>query len=837
MRKRSLRRALGCLALACVPASGIACGGGGGGGGGGSPPATTGAVEGTIVLPGLPWGMVAEQEPNGTPARAQVLPPLEPDGELVVAGEGSADGTRQGVVDATDAFRALSPVDVDVTATLRASTGGAPLGAFDLAVLDAATGTPIASSATAANPEVVVFSLPAATPVDFVVTCALGAGAYTLTLASSSALPARVAAAGRAVAAATMPRVADAVVDYALDDPDCVAGRVLVRTVGPRDAALRALEAAGATVVRTTSGGTVVVELPSATWVPAREVLAHAARLRALPCVARAEPDAVVRSLATPDDPRFGELWNLTAIGAPSAWDVSYGASSVVVGVIDTGIVAHPDLDTQRVGGYDFVSDPTAAGDGDGRDADPTDEGTLDNRDGTSPWHGSHVAGIVAARANDGYGVVGVAPGCRVMPLRAIARGGGTSSDLADAIRYAAGLVGTATGPALAAPLRVVNLSLGTSVDVAELRDAVTAAAAAGVLLVASSGNDGGTVLFPAAYPEVLAVGAVDGRLVHAAYSNTGAALDLCAPGGAFGRDRAADGFEDGILSTVLDETLAPAAPSWGRLEGTSMAAPHVAAAAALLFSVDPTLTAAQARAALLATCRDLDVAGPDVTTGAGLLQVGEAVRKVLADRGTPRVDPPRLLLSSTAARIVAGENVVTVDVMNAGGGTLTVDNVAVSTDGATPWLSAFATLALPGAPATASQVAIVADRTGLADGAYAGTVFVRQGSTVLGTVRVVLEVGPFRFLGAAVSVVLRRASTGGVVKSGFATSDQGYRYVFEGVAPDTYTVRAGTDVDGDGFFCEAADACANFGGPSATPFAVGAGVRVTGVDVVLTPP
>lgn len=838
MRMRSLRRALACLWLVGVPAAGVACGGGGGGGGGGGTPSPTpGAVEGTIVLPGIAWGMVAEQEPNGTPSRAQVLPPLEPDGELTVAGEGSADGSRQGVVDPTDAFRVLSPVDVDVQATLLASTGGVALGAFDLAVLDAATGTPIASSVTAANPEVVVFSLAAATPVDFVVTCASGAGAYTLTLETSSAVPARVATAARAVAPAAMPRVADAVVDYALDDPDCVAGRVLVRTVGPRDAALRALAAAGAEIVRTTSGGTVVVELPSATWVPAREALAHAARLRALPCVARAEPDAVVRALATPDDPRFGGMWNLSAIGAPAAWDFGYGSSSVVVGVIDTGIVAHPDLDAQRVGGYDFVSDPTAAGDGDGRDPDPTDEGALDNRDGTSAWHGSHVAGIVAARGNDGYGVVGVAPGCRVMPLRAIGRGGGTSSDLSDAIRYAAGLVGTATGPALAAPLRVVNLSLGTSVDVAELHDAVTAAAAAGVLLVASSGNDGGGVLYPAAYPEVLAVGAVDGRLVHAAYSNTGPSLALCAPGGGFGRDRAADGFEDGILSTVLDETQAPAAPSWGRLEGTSMAAPHVAGAAALLLSIAPSLTAAQVRTALVSTCRDLDVAGPDVSTGAGLLQVGEAVRKVLADRGTPNANPPRLLLSSGAVRIVEGENVVTVDVMNAGGGTLTVDNVAVGTDGVLPWLSAFATTAAPGAPATASQVAIIADRTGLAAGAYAGTVFVRQGSTVLGTVRVVLEVGPFRFLGAAVSVVLRRASTGGVVKSGFATSDQGYRYVFEGVAPDSYTVRAGTDLDGDGFFCEVGDACGNFGGTPATAFAVPSGTRVTGVDLVLTPP
>src|SRR6202008_1440151 len=112
-------------------------------------------------------------------------------------------------------------------------------------------------------------------------------------------------------------------------------------------------------------------------------------------------------------------------------------------------------------------------------------------------------------RGGGAYGVVGVAPGCRVMPLRVVGVGGGTTSDLADALRYPAGLAAPADAPPLAAPLRVANMSLGTPSDVSEIHDAIQAAANAGVLLVASAGNDGGPVLFPAAYPEVIGVGAV----------------------------------------------------------------------------------------------------------------------------------------------------------------------------------------------------------------------------------------------------------------------------------------------------------------------------------------
>lgn len=838
---RVVELALGLASLATLTFSAPGCGGGGGGSGGGAPTATTGSVSGVVVLPDVAWGLLAEQEPNGSPARAQRLPPLLPDAEMVVAGEGSADGSRQGVVDAVDAFRLVAPVAVSVEVMLLASTGGVAAGNFDLAVLDTATGGVIASAATANNPEFVVVTLPADTPVDLVVTTVAGAGAYTLRLTTSGPIASLAAGSPATLVYEPGLAVSGDAIDYALEDLDCVPGRVLLQVDGDGRAADEALRELGANVVRVTSAGTWVVDAPTSnprsSRASRREALSLAARLARVVGVVRAEPDAIVRTTATPNDPLFAAQWNLSAIGAPSAWDLGYGSSSVVVGVIDTGIVDHPDLDGQRVGGFDFVSDATAGGDGNGRDANPRDEGAQDHRDGTSVWHGSHVAGIVAARGDDGFGVVGVAPGCRVMPLRVIGRGGGTVSDLADALRYAAGLTGAGSLPPLSAPLRVVNLSLGTSIDVMELRNAVEAAAAAGVLLVASAGNDGGPVLYPAAYPEVMAVGAVDGRLVKAGYSNVGPELDLVAPGGALRRDQAADGYEDGILSTVLDETRATRSPSWTHMEGTSMASPHVAGAAALLFSLDPTLTAPHVRTILRETCRDLGVVGHDTTTGAGLLQVGEAVRRLLSDLATPRTDPPRLLLSSTAVRIIDGESVVTVNVTNAGGGILVVDNVAVSTDGVVGWLSSFPTAAPPGSPATASQIAIVANRTSLPTGSFAGTVFVRQGATVLGSIRVVVEVGVVRHLGRHLPVVLRRASTGGVVRSGFALPEWGYRYVFDRVSPDRYTVRAGTDLDDDGFFCEPNDACGHYGGATPAEIAVVAGERRTGIDVVLSFP
>jgi serine protease len=814
--------------------------GGGGGGGGGPDPVSTGTIAGTIVLPDANGGILADREPNDTAAQAQRLPPLQPRSTVLVAGEAGASGARQGFPDLVDAFRTVSHVPATVTLTLTQSSGGLVTADLDLAALDTASASPLAASATPSNPEVVSFTVGADEPFDVLVTCAAGDGAYVLRIVTTDPPPAAVVATSLPRAA----RVAIAAIEsdghpalettpYLLEEPDCAPARVLVRATSrdPAEGARIAATLAGR-ALRTTGAGTHVIEVPrGAHHAAGREALAAAAVAASAPGVAWAEPDWVVRPLATPNDPGFGRQWNLIGIGCPSAWDVTTGSPTVVVGMVDTGIASHLDLDANRVPGFDFVSDPGIAGDGNGRDSDGTDPGDLDDTDHTSTWHGTHTAGIVAARQNDGFGLSGVAPGCRVMPLRALGRTGGTMSDLADAIRYASGHVVPGPAAPLPAPLRIVNCSLGSPQGSQELEDACDAARDAGTLLVASTGNDGGPVLFPAAYPSVLAVGAVDSRLVQASYSNVGPQVACVAPGGNDNRDRDGDGFLDGVSSDVVDETVVPFASGEAAYVGTSMAAPHVAGVAALVLSVDPSLTRAQLIDTVLSSCRDVGTPGVDDATGHGLVQAGAAVKLALANLGTPRTDAPRLLLTTTTLRFPAASTVLDVPVLNAGGGVLHVASATASTDSGVPWLTG---LRIPqaGGDSDTSEIAVVVNRVGLATGLHAGTVLISDGTTVVGAIRVLLEVGASPLVGHRFVVAALENATGIVRSSGFADPLDAHRYALAGLPPGAYTISAGTDLDGDGIFGEGPD----WEGEHAVPVTVAAGQRVAGIDVVLVP-
>jgi serine protease len=353
-------------------------------------------------------------------------------------------------------------------------------------------------------------------------------------------------------------------------------------------------------------------------------------RLAANPRVASVELDALRKPAWIPNDPFYNYQWHyyepLGGINLSGAWGRSSRlGSGVVVAVIDTGTTAHADLAANVLTGYDFISDAAIARDGNGRDANPQDQGDwtaagecesgAPARD--SSWHGTHVAGTIAAVTNNGAGLAGIAPNAKIVPARALGRCGGYDSDIIDAITWASG--GTVTGaPVNANVAEVINLSLGEDGTCgAAMQAAIDGAVARGVVVVAAAGNDNqdATNFSPASCNNVVAVGSVGRTGARASYSNYGAKVDLSAPGG--------DGF-DAVVSLFNTGTTTPVAASYAPLLGTSMAAPHVSGVVALMQSIKVSSPAA-VEAALKASARAFPVACP-LGCGAGILDANAAL-------------------------------------------------------------------------------------------------------------------------------------------------------------------------------------------------------------------
>jgi type VII secretion-associated serine protease mycosin len=385
------------------------------------------------------------------------------------------------------------------------------------------------------------------------------------------------------VSAQPRPFRAQTVLEKPVGGPEYEAKSVLVKF--KRKATTSARKAALAKV-RGTSNVAVTEDTVTVTGdLSAPELLK---KVKADPAVELASLNFIRHKLATPNDPLYANYQKyLPTVRVNQAWDLSKSAGSQTIAVLDTGVDAgHPDLAGHLLPGYNLFNTALPPNDGDG--------------------HGTAAAGIIAAGTGNGVGIAGVAWDAKIRPVKVLDdNGNGSDGKLVMGINWAV-KVGA----------RVINMSLGSEQPSSVLQDAIQNAVAKGVLVVAAAGDTGTAEFpqYPAAYPEVLSVGATDGNGVLTSFSSTGPTIDIAAPG-------------FGITSTA-PRALTPAgsSPYFIELAGTSFAAPIVAGVAALVRNKWPSLTPAQVIARLKSTARDAGPRGTDVYYGAGVLDAYHAL-------------------------------------------------------------------------------------------------------------------------------------------------------------------------------------------------------------------
>lgn len=528
-----------------------------------------------------------------------------------------------------------------------------------------------------------------------------------------------------------------------------------------------------------------------------------------------AEPNHILKPLLTPNDPLYANQWHYRRIDLQLAWEISTGQEPdqepVIVAVIDTGVVlAHPDLSTQLIDGYDFISDSSRALDGDGIDSNPDDPGDS-TTPGESSWHGTHVAGTVAAASDNNQGGAGVSWGARIMPLRALGRNGGSDYDIIQSVRFAAGLSNdSGTVPERRAD--IINLSLGGPGQSQSAREAYQEARDQGVILIAASGNENSsTPSYPAAYESVFSVSATNASNVRAPYSNFGSTIALAAPGGDLTRDDNGDGEADGVLSAVArKDSLGNREPRYALFQGTSMATPHVAGVAALMKAVYPELDSETFELLLVngELTDDIGVSGRDNVFGYGLINALKAVQSAdaLAQGGPPPEWPPLITTDPESLNLVDTSE-ASVTLTNEGGADPSIADARTDAS----WLSV--TLESPGSAPELGTYLVSADRSELGAGFYRGQVIftLDDGSEV--ELQVFLQEGGASTEGELPPIYVLlldpENADGEAIAQANAQPDGNDRvYRFEEVPPGRYYLQAGSDLDADNFICQPGEAC-----------------------------
>lgn len=505
------------------------------------------------------------------------------------------------------------------------------------------------------------------------------------------------------------------------------------------------------------------------------------------------------------NDPLYPQLWHYQQIDLSDAWRSSTGEGTIVA-VLDTGILSeHPDIQGQLVPGYDMISDPNNAVDGDGIDPDPEDPGDEPNNTNDS-WHGTHVAGTVAAAANNGTGIAGVAYGAKIMPVRVLGADGGSNYDIAQAIYFASGLANdSGTVPERRAD--VINMSLGGPGRSQTMQDAVTAAREGGVIVVVAAGNDNDDArnYTPANLDGVVTVAAVRRGGVRAGYSNFGPSVELTAPGG----DTSSPWADGGVISTLGRETAEGDIEFvYGGYQGTSMAAPHVAGVVALMKQMAPEMTPEQFDQLIM----DFGVSygeAPSATLGYGQIDAERAVASAQALAGIAPTG--RLYIEGGRQRELWTQTSVEVELL---ADTPEVTLAEISTS--EPWLSA---TYLGNEASRLGSYRLTVDADSLTTGRYSSILSITASTEtrfdLLVSIQIIdEEVDSGGNLGA-LYVEFTDIETDESVERVMATFDQEqgtYRYMSPELdAAREYTVMAGPDVDNDSAICEVDDLCGVF--------------------------